>query len=202
MGAGLTLSKRSGQPDDALVASRLVYDSDPPYYDFLFASERAALSALNRLWLEKTGSLSHAGMTVWLETGQLTALASHYPAQQAAVLDETDEALLAADDECLGRSAKLAWLFPHIPAQAWYLRTLAVASRLRGRGAGSLILQDIAGTALRRGATELHTDVDSGNPGAVRFYLRHGFEIVTETRVPMLEPFNLPASYRMVKKLA
>ena len=196
------LSKCIGLPGDAQAATSLVYDSDPPYYDFLFASQCAALSVLSRLWQEKTGSLSHAGMSVWQEANELVALASHYPAQRAVVLDDADEALLAADDECLHRSAKLAWLFPHIPAQAWYLRTLAVAPRLRGQGAGSLILQDIAGTALQQGATELHTDVDSGNPGAVRFYLRHGFEIVAETRVPMLEPFNLPPSFRMVKKLA
>lgn len=206
MEAELTLLKRGGLPEDAPEAPRLVHASDPAYYDFLFGSTTAAQAMLGLLWRTTGGTLSHVGMTVWQHSGKLVALASHYPSSQAAALDAADDAQIAIleglQKEYLCRSAELAWLFPHIPSQAWYLRTLVVAAHARSKRVGSLALMDIAGSAQRMGATELHTDVDSGNPGAVRFYLRHGFEIVTETRVPRLESFDLPASYRMVKKLA
>lgn len=206
MGPELTLQTRVGRLREAAEAAALVYDSDPPYYDFLFGSPDGAQTMLARLWREENGSTSHARMQVWLADGKLLALASHYPAARAALIEADDAKHIARLDACdtqlSPREASLAWLFPHIPAHAWYLRTLAVAGQARGQGAGSQVLQNIARSAHSQGATELHTDVDSGNPGAVRFYQHHGFEIIAETRVPILEPFNLPASYRMVKKLA
>jgi uncharacterized membrane protein len=63
------------------------------------------------------------------------------------------------------------------------------------------MLRHIADKAREQGYSLLLTDVDSGNPGAVRFYQRAGFSIQVETRVPALLPYQLPASLRMAKQL-
>ncbi|MBS1154962.1 MAG: GCN5-related N-acetyltransferase [Proteobacteria bacterium] len=196
---------QSGSPADAQAAARLIHDSDPAYYDFWFGSAQAALSCLEKLWLAPAGSLSHAQTNVWREDGRLAVLVCHYPAGDEARLAEADtqaQGLLRGDlAQLQQREAMLAWLFPHLPADVWYLQTFAVSAERRGCGLGSQVLADIESAARAHGALELHTDVDSANPSALRFYQSHGFEIVTATRVPMLEPFSLPASFRMAKKL-
>lgn len=202
---GAQLIATGGHLAEAEAAARLIHASDPAYYDYCFGASDVALRCLAVSWRAEQGSLSHAEVAVWRAENELLALASHYPVARAVALQAADDALPLQDlveVDLAAREATLSWLFPHIPADVWYLQTLAVAPQARSQGLGSRILHDIEQQARAAQASELHTDVDSANPGAARFYQRHGFVIVAETRVPALEPFNLPASYRMVKKLA
>ncbi|SMC28884.1 Acetyltransferase (GNAT) family protein [Andreprevotia lacus DSM 23236] len=195
--------ERAGQPADARHAAALIYQSDPAYYDYWFAlTPELILTNLALLWQAGEGCYSHTRHQVWLRGDQLVAVASHYPAHEAA---EHHEALirqldlLPLDVSVLHRHhAQLAFLFPHVPPDAWYLRSLAVAPEWRGHGLGSRILRDIVLRADAAGHVQVHTDVDSGNPGAVKFYVRHGFEPIVESRVLALVQLNLPASLRMV----
>lgn len=195
----------AGELADAEAAARLIHDSDPAYYDFWFGSVQAALSCLEKLWIAPAGSMSHAHVNVWREEGRLAVLVSHYPASDDARLAESDaqaQSLLRGDlAQLQHREAMLAWLFPHLPDDVWYLRTFAVSPDRRGQGLGAQVLAEIEAAARAHGAVAVHADVDSANPSALRFYQSHGFEIVTSTRVPMLEQFRLPASFRLAKKL-
>ena len=195
----------SGSADEADAAANLIYASDPPYYDFWFGSAQAAHVCLKKLWAAPAGSLSHAQVNVWRADGQLVALASHYPASAESDLADADarsQSQLHGELTLLNqREMMLAWLFPHLPEDTWYLQTLAVSAERRGAGTGKQLLLEIEAAARTHGALALHTDVDSANVGALRFYLSHGFEIVARTVVPMLEPFRLPASLRVVKML-
>ena len=96
----------------------------------------------------------------------------------------------------------MAYLFPRLPDAGWYLRSLAVASERRGQGLGESILALVEQQAREHGCSQMLVDVDSGNPGAVRFYARHGFVVQVETKVTRLLSHRLPASLRMVKTLA
>ncbi|KAF0814256.1 hypothetical protein IGB42_01155 [Andreprevotia sp. IGB-42] len=195
---------RTGQPQDARQAAALIYQSDPAFYDYWFAlTPELIVSNLARLWQAGEGSYSHAHHQVWLHHGELAALAAHYPASagagMAAALERQLD-LLPLDASVLQRrTAELAFLFPHVPEQAWYLRSLAVNGALRGHGLGSRILHDIVLLAEAAGFGQIHTDVDNGNPGAVKFYTRHGFRTVVETRVTALLAQDPPASLRMVR---
>lgn len=195
----------SGSQREAADAARLIYESDPPYYDFWFGAADAAHTCLEKLWLAPVGSLSYAHSSVWRENGQLLALASHYPSNhesQLAQADAEQQSLLHGDLEQMNqRGTMLSWLFPHLPDDIWYLQTLAVSASRRGSGLGKQIMNQIENTARSHGALALHTDVDSANMGALRFYQTQGFEIVARTTVPALEVFRLPESLRMVKKL-
>lgn len=199
MGENLNLSS------NAPLAARLIYGSDPAYYDFWFGSAPAAHICLEKLWQENLGGLSHAHCQTWQSNGKLAALASHYPAAEEARLlaeDAEVQARLHGDFSLLQqREAMLAWLFPHLPEDVWYLRTLAVSPEQRGQGLGSQALADIEHRARTHAASAIHVDVDSANPQALRFYQRHGFEIIAITQVPMLESYRLPASLRLAKKL-
>ncbi len=196
----------AGLPEEAAAAARLIHDSDPAYYDFWFGSPADALQSLTALWQAPDGSLSHVRFSVWREDGAIVMLASHYPARVAAQLaaaDELAQRCLHGDLAGLqSREARLAWLFPHLPEDAWYLRTLAVGQDRRGSGLGSQALAAVVQAAREAGASAVHVDVDSANPRAVQFYRAHGFGLLVETRVPMLEPYRLPASCRLAKPLA
>lgn len=193
------------QQHDAQAAAALLYDSDPPYYDFWLGSQELALTILAALWLQAAGAYSAVNMQVVHDKAGLAALFSAYPAEFENTLAQPSEAALktvhADAVAMLQRESQLAYLFPRIPDDAWYLRTLAVAAGRRGAGLGAQLLRHVEQQARDQGYSLLLTDVDSGNPGAVRFYQRAGFEVLVETKVTRLLPHRLPASLRMAKYL-
>jgi GNAT superfamily N-acetyltransferase len=71
----------------------------------------------------------------------------------------------------------------------------------RSQGLGARMLGQVIYAAREAGFDQLHVDVDSGNPGAVQFYMRHGFDVLVESKVKTLTKFSLPASLRLVKSL-
>ncbi len=203
---GFRLLFCSGQGDDAEAAARLLYESDPPYYDFWLGNRAAALTMLQALWRQPEGAYSAAHCRVLRDVNGVRALYYAYPTSREADLElQSQRALrLVAGgdlDQFQQREAQLALLFPRLAEPAYYLRTLCVSTPQRGAGLGAQMLRHIADEAREQGYSLLLTDVDSGNPGAVRFYQRAGFGIQVETRVPALLPYQLPASLRMAKQL-
>lgn len=194
-----------GLPSEASAAALLIYQSDPPYYDYLFGSSQAAQLQLACLWQMPQGGLSHKRVQVWRKADQIIALAAHFLCQHDAQLSAEDQQAIAQLDidlpALLQRQTDLDYLFPPLPDQGYYLRTLAVCAQFRGQHVGEQVLNEIMAIARYQGAVQLYTDVDSGNPGAVRFYQRTGFSVEQESRVPQLEAFNLPTSFRMFKAL-
>jgi ribosomal protein S18 acetylase RimI-like enzyme len=55
------------------------------------------------------------------------------------------------------------------------LLSIMVESEWRSSGVGSLLLHELLAECNRRGIEEIHVTVDEANPGARRFYERHGF---------------------------
>ena len=194
-----------GRPHDAKAAAALLYDSDPPYYDFWLGSQDLALTILAALWQQSAGAYSAVNIQVVHDSVGLAALFSAYPAAfENSLAQHSEVALKAVHTDALAmlqRESQLAYLFPRIPDDAWYLRTLAVAAERRGAGLGAQLLRHVEQQARDQGYSLLLTDVDSGNPRAVRFYQRAGFEILVETKVTRLLAHRLPASLRMAKYL-
>lgn len=53
--------------------------------------------------------------------------------------------------------------------------TIAVLPEYRGRGIGSLLLDALINTAVRRGAEQIHLEVRESNSPAISLYKKHGF---------------------------
>ena len=110
-------------------------------------------------------------MEIWLE-GNLQAHDFVDPAYWTGCLQEVREAIAQADvwvwDEN-GRVEAFAGMVEH------YLAGLFVSGAQRGKGIGGLLLEHIKE---QRYPLTLH--VYSRNAGAVQFYERHGFGIVSE----------------------
>lgn len=68
-----------------------------------------------------------------------------------------------------GLTARFRW--------GWlFVEMLWVAAHLRGQGVGSRLLAAAEAFALERGGVAIH--LDAGDPPALRFYAKHGFEVV------------------------
>jgi GNAT superfamily N-acetyltransferase len=68
----------------------------------------------------------------------------------------------------------------NVDRQHWYLFMLGVAPDRRSQGIGSLLLQPILERADR---AKLSCYLETSTPRAVRFYQKHGFEIISEIKL-------------------
>lgn len=192
---------------DAKRAAALIYQSDAPFYDYWFALPcQMILLNLAQLWQAEAGSYSYRNAQVLRNADdELIALVFHYSAGYGAQLQISDDfevGTLALDGTILReRQYQLDFLFPHVPKNAWYLRTIAVHEDYRDRQLGARMLAQVCYAAREAGYASLHVDVDSGNAGALRFYIRDGFEVWVESAVHSLVRYALPASLRLVKKI-
>jgi ribosomal protein S18 acetylase RimI-like enzyme len=92
------------------------------------------------------------------------------------------------------------YLVPPVPNDAYYVLHLASAPVARGRGVGARLLAAAFDRARHNGYRVCQLDVVSDNP-AVRFYGRMGMEILSESRVLLLQQHGVASHYRMVKNL-
>lgn len=191
----------AGEPLQAAAAAQLIYQSDAAYYDYLYGGVNAALEHLAQQWRHDTTAVGPypAQRCAVGDDGSVQALCVAYPTAVAVALaDFAEQASTAPVDPARRqRQANLDWLFPPLPEQGFYLRTLAVAASARGQGLGGQLLQALLREARQLGCSALLTDVDSGNPGALRFYQRAGGQQVAQVTVAALLPHRLPANVRL-----
>jgi RimJ/RimL family protein N-acetyltransferase len=82
--------------------------------------------------------------------------------------------------------------------QCAYLSLLMIAQPYRGQGIGAAVVQLIEGKIRENpGITTIHAGVQVNNPGAIRFWERHGYHIVSG---PELHPDQTTA-FRLRKDL-
>ncbi len=65
----------------------------------------------------------------------------------------------------------------------WYLDTICVAEKFRGKGVGSALLEALPKIASRDGYEVIGLSVDRANPHAKRLYEKHGFEVVAQREI-------------------
>lgn len=140
------------------------------------------------LWLWST--LREPGQSV-IEVGRhrirtQTASPLHY---RAFTVAEVDGAIAGALTGRLipipherGDSADLPDVFAPlleleaIAAGSWYLNVVAVYREFRGQGVGSALLRQAEEIARLADAPQISLIVEEANPGALKLYLRYGFE--------------------------
>ena len=105
------------------------------------------------------------------------------PSPGAEVLAARLRVLLAGDETTaiLVGTPAVAVAVVTLRPNVWYagqvalLDELYVVPRLRGRGIGSAIVEQLVSTARARGVDLIEINVDEGDVDAQRFYERHGF---------------------------
>lgn len=204
------LEIRHARPGDAGVASRLIYQSGPDAFRFVFGSESEALRFLEYAFEHKEGEFGYGCHTVGLLDGVVVAI--------GALLDgrETLKNTIAAVKQFVGCFGPLGW----IPVAVRGLRTeaviqppkkgevalvhITVEESLRGKGIGKAIIARLLEEVNRMstaGAQSLPVlDVAAHNAGAEHVYTSLGFRVQTE-RISNLRNAagHVPAHKRMIR---
>ena len=81
----------------------------------------------------------------------------------------------------------------------WYIQMVAVSPDARGRGIGSILLDEAQRRAHETGCVRLALDVDVQNTGAIRLYERLGYAITASSRRATL--LDGAQVHRMVRPL-
>jgi GNAT superfamily N-acetyltransferase len=113
---------------------------------------------------------------------------TYSPARTAAlVADPAVSVWIAEGERLLGYAVLGAAKLPHadITPGCIELRRLYTAPDATGQGIGTLLMTGVAVPAFEGAAGDAWLGVYSGNPGAQRFYERHGFERVGEYEFPV-----------------
>ena len=119
--------------------------------------------------------------------GQLVGLAG-YQLGGRALTGGSASAVLRAYGHLRGlhRILLLALFERHPAPRQLVMDGIAVDPGIRGRGVGSLLIEEVAAVAVEQGCREIRLDVIDTNPRARALYERRGFTAVRTERTPYL----------------
>lgn len=203
------ISFRPAVPEDAKVASRLLFDTFPQKATFIIGlgdAERAK-RILKKLFAKPGHRLSYSVTEVALYEGRIMGLYTAFPGRRLGQLDRRLDRLIIGQYSLRGKLAVLARGWPLVfikeaTRKEYFLSNLAVRKRFRSQGLGEIMLSRIENEARQAEIDRISLMVHIENDRALKFYKQHGFKtaaihLESNARVP-----HLGAGYhRMVKEL-
>jgi ribosomal protein S18 acetylase RimI-like enzyme len=193
-----------GRLDDAREAARLIAETDRGLFRYCGGGSLDLwVDLATHEWRHEHGVYSHTLSHVVRAGGGLEGLLIGYTAERHGLIDwRFSGATAHLDPQVIGRIRTMfgtvAFLFPAIPEEAYYIQNVAVAEEARGRGLGRFLMESAFDLGRAAGCRACHLDVDSST-SAVAFYQHLGMDALVETFVPRLP--GVSAHYRMVKEL-
>jgi ribosomal protein S18 acetylase RimI-like enzyme len=192
-----------GRAEDAPTAARLIAETDRDLFSFYAGSLSAWIEISEHEWRHERGIYSYTMADVVRVGAAIQALVISYSSRRHLEIDWTlgsSAPYIPADLVARIQAFRqvVFFVFPAIPDGVWYVQNIAVATEAQGKALGRFLMDAIEARAETAGCSAIHLDVDSSTP-AVQFYLRLGFEVLVETRVPSIP--GVHAHYRMVKNL-
>lgn len=193
-----------GRLDDAVEAARLIAETDAELFRYSTGgSLEAWIELATHEWRHPKGIYSSTLSQVARARGALQGLLVSYSGRQHLEIDwsfGSSTPHLPPDlvERVRENHRLVAFLFPMIPEDAYYVQNLAVVSSARGSGLGRRLMEMAFAQGGALGCTSCQLDVDSALP-AVGFYQKLGLEVLVQTRVRGL--LGDRPHYRMVKAL-
>jgi len=180
------------KPEHAAAAALLIYDTDPPLWNYIFSNNReAAVDFFKHQWTDENGPFRYSLCAAAVKGQKLLGI---------QLGQDHLRIKLHAEAEILNRFKYINYLMPPILEGVYYITFLSVDPEVRNRGLGGQLLLHAFAMARQAGYTSCQLDAFRGNR-AVAFYERHGMEILSEHRVLPLIKYGVPANYRMEKIL-
>ena len=146
--------------------------------DFLkeFGEEKA-LEVIAACFEDSTYRFGYARGLVEEIDGEIAGAVFGYPAAKEAIIDLPLQKYLHAQGI---EGNNQMFIDPEAFPNEWYLDSIAVDERFRGKGIGSKLLTAVDRLATHEGEKVIGLNVDKANPNAKRLYLRDGFKDVGE----------------------
>jgi ribosomal protein S18 acetylase RimI-like enzyme len=188
-------------PDDAPAAARLIAETDADLFRWYTDGDLGLWVEVSEWeWRAERGIYSYTMSHVIRRQDQVVGLLVAYSSRRDA---DTDWSLGSSRRQM--EPAKLSridlvrftasFLFPKLPADAFYVQNLAIDPSLRKRGWGGRLMELAFELGRAEGCRTCHLDVDSSTQ-AVRFYKDLGMRVLVQTEVPSIP--SVHAHYRMV----
>lgn len=200
---------RPAQPEDAKVASRLLFETFPQKATYIIGlgdAERAK-RILRELFQKPGHRLSFSVTKVVIYEGRIVGLLTAFPGRRLGRLDRKLDLLVISRYSLRGKLAVFSRGWPLVfikeaTRKEYFLSNLVVRKRFRGRRIGEIMLSHIEEEARKAGAQRTALMVAIENARARRFYENHGYKtaaihLESNARVPYLGA----GYHRMVKEL-
>lgn len=196
--------KRAYMSDSAAL-TECIYESSHELMDFMFASRSEAIPILTKQVLQSRGLFSHKFGYIYRHDNQIKGAVVGYSRQHMQ-----QQEFAGAIQLLLTVPLKLKWhlltavrkaLNNYVPLpseESFYINNIAVFSEYRGQGIGSDILNNLCAWLQKQNISSIELDVTQCNKGAINFYQRYGFHIVSQSGSAALEQqYQLPILLRM-----
>lgn len=195
---------RSANPtfNEGLVFARYLDEAAEGFFRFMLG--RRSTEIIAKAFAQPDHGLSHQYATFAERDGEIVGMVSGYTAEQHR--RSSHQPLKQAAGRWNLRMRIIGTLFAPlmriidtIGDDDFYLQTIAVDTKFRGEGLGSILMDLLEKQARASGATRLALDVSAKNESACRFYDRRGF--VVESQWPKRLPIRALKFYRMTKEI-
>lgn len=171
---------------DSTVVARLIYDTDPYLFPFLFGWRRTALPVLEKLFTLERNSFSYRHVQVAEWEGEIAGILIAYdPTTMDKNAEQADFRRVLTFWQQLLMQPKY-WLLGSFldksEVSGQYVQNLCVDTAFRGKGIGTQMLRQFCESS----SGPVWLDVESGNDRVRALYERLGFTIVRE--IPVFLP--------------
>ena len=204
------ISFRPAMPDDAAVAGSLIFETFPKVATFLIGlgSEERAKAIITRLFALPGHRFSYEVTQLAVYEGRIIGLMVIYPGKKHSKLDGRLNKLVLKQYRMRGKFALAVRAWPllwvkEVSRDEFLLGNLAVGSRYRGKGAGSIMLDHVEEVARDAGYTKVALRVAIENQAARKLYERMGYKTESIHLEPNTRVRFMGAGHRrMVKSLS
>jgi ribosomal protein S18 acetylase RimI-like enzyme len=189
------------EANDAPAAARLIAETDADLFRHYTGGDLELWVAVAECeWRAPCGIYSYTMSHVIRREGQVVGLLVAYSSRRSAAIDwslgSARARLGAASLERIDLvRSPASFLFPSLPAHAFYVQNVATHPSVQGTGLGRRLMERAFDLGRAEGCRTCHLDVDSSTP-AVRFYEHLGLRVLVRTEVPSTP--GVHAHYRMV----
>jgi ribosomal protein S18 acetylase RimI-like enzyme len=175
---------RPAQPEDASLASRLIFDTFPKMATYILGlgDARRARKILKKIFGIQGHRLSYEFSEMICEDGNVVGLFIAYPGHDLTRLGWRLARLilkayrLSEKFKVIQRGLSLIFI-QEAATDEYLLSNLGVKKSARGRGIGAQVMPYIEDKARQAGFHKLALMVNIDNRDAKRFYERHGFAV-------------------------
>lgn len=182
---------RLARPDEVRHLAQLLtaaFESDPVLRWFIASDERWSRSAVRMFSWYTARRIRHGtayvadlrGVALWDSPEHVRMTVAEQLSEAAMATRVFGSSILRAD-----RGNRLL-KSRHPRAPHWYLHVVGVDPRARGRGIGSSLLRPVLARCDREGTSAY---LEATSPRNVTLYERHGFEVISEVRLPKGPPY-------------
>jgi ribosomal protein S18 acetylase RimI-like enzyme len=204
-----SISFRPAKPEDAKLASRLLFETFPQKATFIIGLGDAdrAKRILRNLFEKPDHRLSYSVTHVVLHQGRIVGLLTAFPGWRLGHLDRRLDFAILRQYSLRGKLAVFSRGWPMIfikeaTRKEYYLSNLAVRKRYRSRGLGEHMLAYIETRARETDLDMVSLMVAIENERAKAFYERHGFKTTAIHLESNHRVAHLGVGYqRMIKEL-